>query len=124
VVAQVNVPVWNWGATRSKIKQAELRLQQARTDLSLSQRQLLANLNNFYLEANVASSQLASLKHSLDLAEESLKLTILRYQAGEVSVLEVVDAQTTVAGARNAYDDGLVRYRMALANIQTLTGAF
>jgi outer membrane protein TolC len=124
VVAQVNVPVWNWGATRSKIKQAELRLQQARTDLSLSQRQLLANLNTFYLEANVASSQLASLKHSLDLAEESLKLTILRYQAGEVSVLEVVDAQTTVAGARNAYDDGLVRYRMALANIQTLTGAF
>jgi outer membrane protein TolC len=102
----------------------ELRLQQARTDLSLSQRQLLANLNTFYLEANVASSQLASLKHSLDLAEESLKLTILRYQAGEVSVLEVVDAQTTVAGARNAYDDGLVRYRMALANIQTLTGAF
>jgi outer membrane protein TolC len=124
VVASLNVPVWNWGAARSKVKQAELKLQQARTDLSFTQRQLLANLNGFYLEANVASSQMASLKHSLDLSEESLKLTLLRYEAGEVTVLEVVDAQTTLFGARNAYDDGLARYRLALAALQTLTGAF
>ena len=124
VVASLNVPVWNWGAARSKVRQAELKLQQARTDLSFTQRQLLANLNGFYLEANVASNQMASLKHSLDLSEESLKLTLLRYQAGEVTVLEVVDAQTTLFGARNAYDDGLSRYRLALAALQTLTGAF
>ena len=124
VVASLNVPVWNWGATRSKVRQAELKLQQARFDLSFTQRQLLANLNSYYLEANVASSQMASLKHSLDLSEESLKLTLLRYQAGEVTVLEVVDAQTTLFGARNAYDDGLARYRLSLAALQTLTGAF
>jgi outer membrane protein TolC len=124
VVASLNVPVWTWGAARSKVKQAELRLEQARTDLSFTQRQLLANLHGFYLEANVASSQMASLKHSLDLSEESLKLTLLRYEAGEVTVLEVVDAQTTLFGARNACDDGLARYRLSLAALQTLTGAF
>ena len=124
VVASLNVPVWNWGATRSKVKQAELRLEQARTDLSFTQRQLLSNLNAFYLETSVAASQVASLKHSLDLSEESLKLTLMRYEAGEVTVLEVVDAQTTLFSARNAYDDGLARYRLALAALQTLTGAF
>jgi outer membrane protein TolC len=124
VVASVNVPVWNWGAQRSRIKQAELRVQQARTDLSLAQRQLLANLNAFYLEAAASSSQLTSLKESLDLSEESLKLTVLRYEAGEVSVLEVVDAQTTALAARNAYADGLARYRVALGALQTLTGVF
>jgi hypothetical protein len=36
----------------------------------------------------------------------------------------VKDAQTTLTEARNALDDGLVRYRLALANLQTLTGAF
>lgn len=122
--AQLTIPVWTWGATRSKLRQAGLRLQQARTDLSLTQRQLLANLHSFYLEAEAANTQVASLRQSLDLSAESLKLTLLRYQAGEVSVLEVVDAQTTLALGRNAYDDGLVRYRLALANLQTLTGAF
>ena len=100
------------------------RVQQARTELSLAQRQVLANLNAFYLEAAAASTQLASLKSSLDLSEESLRLTSLRYEAGEVSVLEVVDAQTTALAARNAYADGLARYRVALGALQTLTGVF
>ena len=46
----------------------------------------------------------------MDLAAESLRLTLLRYQAGEATALEVVDAQNTVNAARNAYDDGLARY--------------
>jgi outer membrane protein TolC len=53
-----------------------------------------------------------------------LRLTTLRYQAGEASVLEVVDAQNTLTLTRNAYDDGQVRFQVALANLQTLTGSF
>jgi outer membrane protein TolC len=123
-VAQVslNVPLWNWGAAQSKLKQAQLRVQAARSDLALAQRQLQANIATFHREAEIARDQVASLRESLDLSTESLRLTLLRYQAGEVSVLEVVDAQTTLIQARNAYDDGLVRYRVALAALQTLTG--
>ena len=122
--ATLTVPVWNWGATRSKVKQAQMQLELARNDLSLAQRTLLSEEQSFYLEAQTAASQMASLKRSLDLAAESLRLTVERYQAGEASILDVVDAQSTVAAARNAYDDGLSRYRLALANLQTLTGAF
>ncbi len=124
IVAALTVPVWNWGATNSRLKQAQLRLEQSRVDLSFTQRQLLANLNAFYLEAATSSTQIAALKQSLDLAEDSLKLTVLRYQAGEATVLEVVDAQRTVLDARNAWDDGKARYRVALSALQTLTGAF
>ena len=122
VQAQVNVPLWNWGAAQSKVRQAHLREQAARADLTLAQRQLQANVSAFHREAAIARDQVTSLRASLDLATESLRLTLLRYQAGEVSVLEVVDAQTTLIQARNAYDDGLVRYRVALAALQTLTG--
>jgi outer membrane protein TolC len=122
VQAQVNVPLWNWGAAQSKLRQAQLRVQAAKADLTLAQRQLQANVSAFHREAAIARDQVTSLRASLDLATESLRLTLLRYQAGEVSVLEVVDAQTTLIQARNAYDDGLVRYRVALAALQTLTG--
>jgi len=53
-----------------------------------------------------------------------LRLTNLRYQAGEATALEVVDAQNTLTAARNAYYDGQTRYHVAIANLQTLTGAF
>ena len=42
--------------------------------------------------------------------------------SGEATVLEVVDAQNTLTQAQGAYHDGVVRYRAALANLQTLTG--
>ncbi len=122
VQVQLTVPIWNWGAGQSKLRQANLRVQAAKAELTLAQRQLLANINTFHREAEIARDQVASLRQSLDLSTESLRLTLLRYQAGEVGVLEVVDAQTTLIQARNAYDDGLVRYRVALAALQTLTG--
>jgi len=120
--ATLTIPVWTWGATQSKVRQAELKQKQAQIELTFAQRQLMANLNSFYREAQLAQTQLDSLRKSMDLSQESLRLTLLRYEAGEATALEVVDAQTTLAQARNAYDDGLSRYRIALAAIQTLTG--
>ena len=122
--AQLTVPIWTWGAQRSKVRQAELQLQLAKNDLSLAQRTLLAEMRSFYLEAQSADTQLMSLKKSMDLSADSLRLTLERYQGGEATILEVVDAQNTLAQARNAYDDGLARYRLALANLQSLTGTF
>jgi outer membrane protein TolC len=124
VQAQLTIPLWTWGAARSKVKQAEYKLRQAKNDLTYTQRNLLAELDAFYREAALARTQLASLRESVELSKQSLDLTLLRYQAGEVSVLEVVDAQASARDARNALDDGLVRYRVAVGNLQTLTGAF
>jgi outer membrane protein len=119
----LTVPLNIW-TTRNKIRQAELKQQQAKQDLLLTQRELNLTLRSSYLEAKASFAQLDSLKQSLDLAEASLRLTNLRYEAGESSILEVVDAQTTLAQARNAYDDGLSRYRLAFSTIQTLTGNY
>ncbi len=120
--ATLNIPIWTWGATRSKVIQADLRKKQAQRELSLAQRRLLADMQTSYAEAAAALEELELLKSSADLAAESLRLTTLRYQGGESTVLEVVDAQNTLTQARNAYDDGQVRFRTALANLQMLTG--
>jgi outer membrane protein TolC len=122
--ATLEVPIWNWGATQSKVKQAVLRRTQAQVELSFAQREAIANLRAFYAEADAARSESEKLRQSADLASESLRLTSMRYQAGEATALEVVDAQNTLVQARNAFDDGEARYRAALANLQTLTGNF
>jgi outer membrane protein TolC len=121
--ATLQLPIWNWGANRSKVKQADLRRQQARVELSFAQRQLLANMRTFYDEAQTARSELESLNQSAELAAESLRLTTMRYQGGESTVLEVVDAQNTLTLARNAFNDGQARFHVAMANLQTLTGS-
>jgi outer membrane protein TolC len=122
--ASLEIPIWNWGATQSKVKQAELNRDRSKVELAFTRRQFSANLQQFYQEAATARSQLSIAQQSFELATESLRLTTLRYQAGEASVLEVVDAQNTLTQARDASDDSQVRYRVALTELQTLTGAF
>jgi len=124
IVASVSIPVWNWGAGISRLKQADLRRDQARVELSFAQRQALSKLRAFYGEAEIARAQLDSLNRSAEFAADSLRLTTMRYQAGEATVLEVVDAQNTFTQARNAYGDGQSRYRVSVATLQTLTGTF
>jgi outer membrane protein TolC len=122
--ATLEIPIWNWGASRSKVKSANLQRNQAKVELSFAQRKMVADLRTLYSESQVARAALESLRQSADLAAESLRLTTLRYQAGEATVLEVVDAQNTLTTAQNAFGDGQVRFRVALANLQTLTGTF
>jgi outer membrane protein TolC len=123
-VATLQIPIFSWGSDRSKLKQAELRRDQAHVELNFAQKQLLSHLREFYSEAETARSEMESLASSAEMAAESMRLTTMRYQAGESTVLEVVDAQNTLTQARNAYDDGQSRYKVAVANLQTLTGNF
>jgi len=124
ITVNLNVPVWDWGGLRSKVHQSEARRRQAEVALTQAQRQVMSNLYSMYNEALAAKAGVDNLQHVADLAAESLRLTTLRYQAGESTALEVVDAQNTFVLARNAIDDAQVRYRVALAELQTLTGRF
>jgi len=124
ITANLSVPVWDWGVLRSKLHQAQYKHQQARVELSQTQRQLVSNLYTYYNEAVAARSEQETLHHAAELAAESLRLIMLRYKAGESTMAELVDAQNTLAQARNADDDGQARYRLSMAGLQTLTGNF
>jgi outer membrane protein TolC len=118
----LDMPVWDWLSTHNRVRQSELRRNAAQLVLTNTQRVLIAQFEQFYNEAKVAYDHLASLEESVGTARESLRLTRLRYQAGEATALEVVDAQAALRLAEGARADGAVRYRVALANLQTLTG--
>jgi len=124
ITANLTVPIWDWGGLRSKLQQSEARRRLAQVSLTQAQRLALSNLYSMYNEAIAAKAGVENLQQVADLAAESLRLTNLRYQAGESTALEVVDAQNTLVQTRNAADDAETRYRVALAQLQTLTGPF
>ena len=120
--ATLDIPVWNWLATERRIKAGKLREGAARVAFTAAQRRLLADLEEFYAEADLAAQQLRSLDASVITARESLRLINLRYVDGESTALEVVDAQASVITSETAQIDGQLRYQLARAQLQTLTG--
>src|SRR5882757_782176 len=118
----LDIPVWDWFATHSRVKQSSIRNDLANVALTATQRQLVASLEELYNEAAVAVQQVASFDETVRTAAESLRLTNLRYTAGEASVLDVVDAQNSYSAAQSAKVDAAVRYHVAFGQLQTLTG--
>jgi outer membrane protein len=124
VTYSLDMPVWDWGARLSQRHQAEDVKALAQLNLSYAQRQLVSHLYSYYNEAATAWSQIASLRRSVDLAQQNLQLVTMQYQSGETTVLQVLDAETSLVGARTSYATGEERYRNALAALQTVTGSF
>jgi outer membrane protein TolC len=120
--AGLDIPVWDWFATHNKIKQSAAKRDLAKVQLTYTQRQLEASIEELYREAEVARVQMASLDVSVRDATEALRLADLRYTNGEAPILEVVDAQNTLISIQNSRAEGAARYSTALAQLQTLTG--
>lgn len=120
--AGVNIPVWDWLATRARIQQSELQRSQSRRALDYTQRQLIAQLDARYGELKTAAANLTSLQKSAQQSSESLRLTILQYQAGQAIVLQVVNAENTDVATQSAAADAALRYHVARANLERLTG--
>jgi outer membrane protein TolC len=118
----LDIPVWDWFSTQKRVKQSEIQRDVAKVSLNAAQRRLIADLDEAYSEASVARQQLTLLAQSVQTAAESLRLTKMRYTAGESNALEVVDAQTSYLAVETAQSDGIVRYQSALAALQLLTG--
>lgn len=120
--ATLDIPVWDWLSTQRRLKQSEIRRDAVKVALTATQRRLIASLDEAYAEAATSRSLMDELDQSARTAEESLRLTKMRYTAGEGTVLEVVDAQGALITAETDRADGYLRYQTALANLQILTG--
>jgi outer membrane protein TolC len=122
ITGTLDIPVWDWFSTQKRVKQSEIQRNVAKVNLTAAQRRLIANLEEAYSEAVAAQNQLTLLSQSVQTAAESLRLTKMRYTAGESTALEVVDAQTSYLTAETSQADGILRYQSAFAALQLLIG--
>ena len=123
--AALNIPVWDWGVRRSKVRQAETQTRRGASRAERAQRTLIRNLARLLRRSANRAPADGSAARAVDLASESLRLNTLRYQAGEATILELVDAANH-ADSRPATRTMTVWCATAwrIANLQTLTGIF
>ncbi len=95
-IVGVNVPLFDWGASRSRQMQAELRAKVAESSKLFAERQFTADFNSNLNTANAAASRIRDLAINLQNAERVLSVAIDRYKAGETQIIEVTDAQNLV----------------------------
>jgi outer membrane protein TolC len=118
----LNIPVFDWFKARSGYRQANL------TAAAMTERRRVAEreYSRQYFEArdrvNALFDQIPIARDQVRLFEEDLRLSRLRYEAGEGSALEVVTAQGRLADARTNLLNTLKGFWIATADLEAAVG--
>jgi outer membrane protein TolC len=118
----LTIPIFDWGATRSKERQARLRVQAAENERTIALRGFTQQFYAARSQAASAAERVRLAREGVLAAQDNLSASIARYRAGEAQIIEVTDAQTILVTQRAALYQALFDYQTALGRLRQATG--
>ena len=118
----LSIPIFDWGANRSRQRQAQLRADLAENERTLALRGFTQQFYAARAQVESATARIALAREGVTKAESNVAASIARYRAGEAQIVEVTDAQTTLVEQRNALYQAIFDYQTALARLKQATG--
>jgi len=116
------IPYWGGSSYKSKIVQSNYRIEQMYDEKNQAfldiKKEIDLTLNNL----NDIKSEIVSNEKIIRLAEETLNNAVVKYQAGQGSIIDILDAQTILTETTIAYNKTKINYLQALVKLHYLTG--
>lgn len=119
---RLNIPVFDWSRARSAAKQSELRAQQVDANRQIAERAFSKEYRDALARVDLLYSQVAIAEKQVNLSQDNLRLSRVRYEGGEGLALDVVAAQTQVAQARANYFTARANYLSARVDLEVTEG--
>jgi outer membrane protein len=119
---QLNVPIFNGGLTRGREAVAASRQRQSELELGNVRGQVEQDVRLALITLRTAGAEVRAADESVNLAERELEMARDRFRAGVGDNLEVINAQTALAGARDSQVTALAQYNAARLNLAAATG--
>lgn len=119
---QLNVPIFSGGQRYQKVKQAELTVKKSQNDLLQAKNSINLDIENSLTTYTNSLNSLESQQRNLDLANEVLRVTKIKYEQGVGSSLEVTQAQTSLKEAQNNYINALYNALVSKVDTEKATG--
>jgi len=116
----ITIPLYQGGSIRSQIAQAESKYDQ----ISETAREIEININMRFESARATlidrASRIKTTQKVLNLAKETLTTAELKYNSGNLSALELIDAQMLWLNAEISYINNIADYLIAIAEIESI----
>ncbi len=118
----LDIPVFDWFKGRGVARQFELQAGQVDISRKIAERTFSREYQDALSRARMIHGPIAATRAQVQLSEENLRLSRLRYDGGEGSALDVVAAQNQLAQARTNHYTALVRYLESWAEFKVASG--
>lgn len=121
-IISLNIPIFDWGASRSRERQAEYRAQVLGVQRTLFARGVIQQMATARGLAETASERLKITGAAITDAQRNASTSLARYRAGEAPILEVTDAQNILTVQQQAFYQAIFDYRVGIARLEYAAG--
>ena len=123
ISAQVTIPLYDGGDTRSRVRSAQVDLQTQLTTRDQLRQNVTLEVRQAYLNISDAQTRAASATLGAQQAAEAARIAALRYQNGLGTFLDVINAQAQLAQAQINELNAQYDYQTALAQLVRAVGS-
>lgn len=118
----LSVPIFDGGQRESRISETRSRLRQESLRMKDVSDQVTLEVRNALLTLDSSTQQVTVARKGLDLALKELQFARDRFAAGLATNIEVTNAQTSVARARDNLIEALFRFNASRINLARAKG--
>lgn len=110
---EVQIPIYDGGATRARVAQGKAREKQLEAGLNEAERKVSLEVEQDYQTLLSSLAQLEPTALGLLEAQEAHRLSRLRYEVGLSTLLELLDTRAELTAAQVRNDQAELSYRLA-----------
>lgn len=119
---KVSIPVFAGGSLYGQSKQAAANLAATEYQLESQRRQVKQKIRSLYRQLQTTVQNIDARKQAITSAQSALEATETGYEVGTRNIVEVLDAQRQLFGARRDYANARYDYILTLLNLKFYAG--
>ena len=109
----LRIPIFTGFATRSRVRQSDIKLKKVLADLEDTQLGLDLAYDNAKARIENTLITIGAQKENVALAQDVLDNTRNNYQQGLTPLTDLLDAENALTDAKNSYSNSLLEYKLA-----------
>lgn len=119
---QLQIPLYQGGATSSRIRQAALNKQKAQDDVEIARRQTALETQRAYLNLNTSIAQVKAYEQALISSQSQVDSTTLGYEVGVRTSVDVLNAQQQFFSAKRDLLQSRYNYLVNIIRLKAASG--
>lgn len=119
---QLQIPLYQGGATSSKVRQAALNKQKAQDDIEIARRQTALDTQSAYLSLNTTIAQIKALEQALISSQSQVDSTKLGYEVGVRTSVDVLNAEQQLFSAKRDLLQVRYNYLVNIIRLKAVAG--
>ena len=116
VFGTVSIPIMSWWGGKHAIHRSQMKLRKSQNDALDAREQLAVDVESSWSRLTEAYRQIEIAQASVDQASDNLRMSTDQYNAGTITLSDLLDAETLNRQARNQLSEALATYQIRLSD--------